>query len=77
VPAPARADARRPVGTAGQRRPAPPHVTAGQALAGLVTEPEPGESVNGKYGHLLPAIPPGDNYLFYTAQRGHPEPLFR
>jgi len=54
-----------------------PHVTAGQALHGLVTEPEPGESVNGKYGHLLPAIPPGDNYLFYTDRRGHPNPLFR
>ena len=54
-----------------------PHVTAGEALAGLMTEPEPGESVNGKYGHLLPAIPPGDNYLFYTARRGHPDPLFR
>ena len=54
-----------------------PHVTAGEALAGLVTEPEPGESVNGKYGHLLPAIPPGDNYLFYTSRRGHPDALFR
>ena len=54
-----------------------PHVTAGEALAGLMTEPEPGESVNGKYGHLLPAIPPGDNYLFFTARRGHPDPLFR
>jgi DNA (cytosine-5)-methyltransferase 1 len=53
-----------------------PHVTAGEALAGLVTDPEPGEEVAGKYGHLLPAIPPGDNYLFYTARRGHPEPLF-
>jgi DNA (cytosine-5)-methyltransferase 1 len=54
-----------------------PHVTAGQALAGLVTEREPGEAVSGKYGHLLPAIPPGDNYLFYTERRGHPEPQFR
>ena len=54
-----------------------PHVTAGEALAGLVTDPEPGESVNGKYGHLLPDIPPGENYLFYTDQRGHPEPLFK
>ncbi len=56
--------------------PARPHVTAGQALADLVTDPEPGEAVNGKYGHLLPAIPPGDNYLFYTARRGHPDPQF-
>lgn len=47
------------------------HVTAGQALADLVTEPELGESVNGKYGHLLPAIPPDDNYLFYTAFGRH------
>ncbi|MGH3280646.1 MAG: DNA cytosine methyltransferase [Trebonia sp.] len=54
-----------------------PHVTAGEALAGLVTSPEPGEEVAGKYGHLLPGIPPGDNYLFYTDKRGHPNPLFR
>ena len=53
-----------------------PHVTAGQALADLVTDPEPGEEVGGKYGHLLPDVPPGDNYLFYTEQRGHPDPRF-
>jgi DNA (cytosine-5)-methyltransferase 1 len=54
-----------------------PHVTAGQALEQLITQPEPGEEVNGLYGHLLPAIPPGDNYLFYTDKRGHPEPQFK
>jgi DNA (cytosine-5)-methyltransferase 1 len=54
-----------------------PHMTAGQALDGLVTEPEPTEAVNGKYGHLLADIPPGDNYLFYTEHRGHPDPKFR
>jgi DNA (cytosine-5)-methyltransferase 1 len=54
-----------------------PHLTSGEALAGLMTEPEPGEVVNGQWGHLLPDIPPGDNYLFYTAKRGHPEPVFR
>ncbi|MBX6724088.1 MAG: DNA cytosine methyltransferase, partial [Dactylosporangium sp.] len=57
--------------------PAAPHVTAGQAFEGLVTEPEPGETVAGKYGHLLPDIPPGDNYLFYTKKRGHPDPQFK
>lgn len=57
--------------------PLQPHVTAGQALAGLVTDPERGEIVNGKYGHLLPDIPPGDNYLFYTEKRGHPDPQFK
>lgn len=53
-----------------------PHVTTGEALAGLRTEPEPSESVGGRYGHLLPDIPPGDNYLHYTAERGHPDPQF-
>lgn len=53
-----------------------PHVTAGQALADLVSEPETEEVVGGQYGNLLPDIPPGDNYLFYTAKRGHPDPLF-
>ena len=54
-----------------------PHVTAGEVLAGLATEPEPSESVGGRYGHLLPDIPPGENYLHYTEQRGHPDPLFK
>lgn len=53
-----------------------PHVTAGQALAGLRTLPEDGEEVGGRFGHLLPEIPPGENYLHYTAKRGHPEPIF-
>lgn len=30
----------------------------------------------GKYSHLLPLVPPGDNYLFFTAKRGYPEPVF-
>jgi DNA (cytosine-5)-methyltransferase 1 len=54
-----------------------PHVTAGEVLAGLVTEPEPAEVVRGRYGHLLPEIPPGGNYLHFTAERGHPAPQFR
>jgi DNA (cytosine-5)-methyltransferase 1 len=53
-----------------------PHVTASEALAALRTRPEPEEAVNGKYGHLLPGIPPGGNYLHYTAHAGHPDPLF-
>lgn len=53
-----------------------PHVTAGEALAGLTTHPEPEEVVRGRWGHLLPQIPPGENYLHFTAERGHPEPIF-
>lgn len=53
-----------------------PHVTTGEALAGLNAAPEPEEHIRGQWGHLLPGIPPGDNYLFYTAKRGHPNPIF-
>lgn len=52
------------------------HVTTGEALSGLVAVPEPGEEVAGRYGHLLPDVPPGDNYLFFTEKRGHPSPEF-
>ncbi len=54
-----------------------PHVTAGEALDGLECHPEPGEILGGQYAGLLPAIPPGENYLHYTAERGHPHPLFK
>jgi DNA (cytosine-5)-methyltransferase 1 len=53
-----------------------PHITAGEALKGLISDPEPEEFLRGQYASLLPDIPPGDNYLFYTAKRGHPDPQF-
>jgi DNA (cytosine-5)-methyltransferase 1 len=51
-------------------------VTADEALEGLVTEPEREERLTGRWAGLLEAIPPGDNYLFYTKRRGHPDPVF-
>ncbi len=53
-----------------------PHVTTSDVLSDLETAPEDQEEVAGKYGHLLPDIPPGGNYLHYTAHAGHPQPLF-
>lgn len=56
-----------------------PYVTSAEAIGDLEGRDdlaEPDERVNGSYGALLPAIPPGDNYLFYTEKRGHPEPRF-
>jgi len=47
------------VGTAYQRGGGQPHVTAGEALSGLSTSPEPEEAVRGSWGHLLKDIPPG------------------
>lgn len=52
-------------------------VTAGDAIANLdnnVVREE--EEIGGKYGHLLEQIPPGDNYLYFTKKRGHPNPRF-
>src|SRR5207244_6587076 len=37
----------------------------------------PDEVLRGRWGHLFPEIPPGENYLFLTAHRGHPEPIFK
>jgi len=53
-----------------------PHVSAGQALAHLSSDPEQSDAVNGKWGHLLPEIPPGRNYLHFTRHEGHPRPIF-
>lgn len=54
-----------------------PHVTAGEALAGLSCEPEPQEVLRGQFADLLHGVPPGGNYLHYTAERGYPDPIFR
>ena len=32
--------------------------------------------MRGRWSHLLPEVPPGDNYLHFTEERGHPEPIF-
>lgn len=56
-----------------------PYVTSAEAIGDLEGREDlavPDERVNGSYGALLPAVPPGDNYLFYTERRGHPEPRF-
>jgi DNA (cytosine-5)-methyltransferase 1 len=56
------------------------HVTASEAFAGLTAEqnpPELEERVTGTYAQELFEIPPGDNYLFFTAHRGHPAPRFK
>ena len=41
---------------------------------------DPGEpfhdGLGGLYGHLLPLVPNGLNYSFFTAEMGHPEPQF-
>ncbi|WP_292020244.1 DNA cytosine methyltransferase [Maritimibacter sp. UBA3975] len=36
----------------------------------------PSSGPGGMYGHLLPLVPPGLNYSFFTAEMGHPKPVF-
>ena len=56
-----------------------PWATAGEALGDLDTREnasDEGHFAGGKHHDLLKEIPPGDNYLYFTAKRGHPEPKF-
>jgi DNA (cytosine-5)-methyltransferase 1 len=56
-----------------------PWVTAGEVLRDLDTDEnadDTGHFAGGQYHHLLCEIPPGDNYLYLTAKRGHPKPSF-
>jgi DNA (cytosine-5)-methyltransferase 1 len=40
--------------------------------------PEDKDNLAGsKHKHLLKLIPPGENYLFFTKERGHPKPEFK
>lgn len=39
------------------------------------SEPEH-NTLGGRYGHLLPLVPPGLNYSFFTSEMGYPEPVF-
>jgi DNA (cytosine-5)-methyltransferase 1 len=58
----------------------PRHKSAREAFEGLdvtMNPPEPEEVVKGTYAEEFRAVPPGDNYLWWTAHRGHPEPRFK
>lgn len=57
-----------------------PHVSTGAAFAGLTPAENPAETeevVTGTYAADLRLVPAGENYLFFTKERGHPEPRFR
>jgi DNA (cytosine-5)-methyltransferase 1 len=75
LPEPTHADRNSPEVLLGVKR---PYVTAGEAIGdlddGTVREDE---RVEGKWGHLLPEIPPGGNYLFFTKERGYTRPIFK
>ncbi len=58
----------------------PRWVTAGDVLSDLDTDvnaDDTGHFAGGKAHALLKGIPPGENYLFYTQERGHSEPVYK
>lgn len=58
----------------------PKWVNAGAAISDLDTEEnatDEGHFAGGKFHHLLERIPPGENYLHLTAERGCAQPVFK
>lgn len=56
-----------------------PYISVGEAIKDIpFTEQDRRETLfeGGKYSELLPLVPPGSNYLHFTAKRGYPEPIF-
>ncbi|MBI4918098.1 MAG: DNA cytosine methyltransferase [Acidobacteria bacterium] len=54
--------------------------TAGEVLAKLDTKKNASDErhfAGGQFHNLLCQIPPGDNYLYFTKERGHASPKFR
>ena len=54
-----------------------PFYSAAEAIetAPNISDDIPG-SIDGRYGHLIPEIPPGLNYSYYTEKLGNPRPVF-
>lgn len=54
--------------------------TAGSVLSDLDTDEnadDEGHFAGGSFNELLKQIPPGENYLHFTAERGHQNPVFK
>lgn len=54
--------------------------TAGDAIGSLDTEKnadDTGHFAGGRHHALLRKVPPGDNYLYFTKERGYSKPLFK
>ena len=53
-----------------------PFYTASEAVHGGDPTDDTSLLMRGRWGHLIPGIPPGLNYSFYTKEMGHPAPVF-
>ena len=58
----------------------PPWLSVGTFLSDLDSEEnahDDGHFAGGQHHDLLVQVPPGQNYLFFTKERGHPTPKFK
>jgi len=56
-----------------------PYVTVGEYIRDVpftLQDRRETKFEGGRYSELLPLVPPGSNYLHFTAKRGYPEPIF-
>lgn len=53
-----------------------PLVSVYEAIKDLQNPDEPFHEFDGLYGHLLPLVPEGLNYSFFTREMGYPKPFF-
>lgn len=53
-----------------------PLVSVYEAIKDLQEPEEPFHEFDGLYGHLLPLVPEGLNYSFFTREMGYPKPFF-
>lgn len=53
-----------------------PLVSVWDAIKDIQDECVKSEEIGGLYGHLLPLVPEGLNYSFFTKEMGYPEPYF-
>lgn len=53
-----------------------PLVSVHDAIKDLQKAKEPFHEFDGLYGHLLPFVPEGLNYSFFTREMGYPKPFF-
>lgn len=51
-------------------------ITVLDAISDLQNDDEPYHEFDGLYGHLLPLVPEGLNYSFFTREMGYPKPFF-
>lgn len=57
-----------------------PWTTAGDVLSDIDTEENAsdiGHYAGGKHNDLLKEVPPGDNYLYFTKEKGYTNPIFK